>query len=90
MPSKQSEGIREGVEDHELLSMLREKSESMRLAGKDTSEVDAFLATAVTRALHENLQLRWGLACQDSRFDAIRVEALLLFSRISARPAYSR
>ena len=41
MPAKQSEGIREGVEDHEYLSMLRDRVAELKKAGKSSPDIDA-------------------------------------------------
>ena len=41
MPAKQSEGIREGVQDHEYLSMLKDRVAELKKAGKKSADIDA-------------------------------------------------
>ncbi|MBQ9336974.1 MAG: hypothetical protein IJS14_06740 [Lentisphaeria bacterium] len=41
MAAKQSEGIREGIQDYEYLSMLRDRVTELRKAGKSSPDLDA-------------------------------------------------
>lgn len=54
MPAKQSEGIREGVQDHEYFSMLKDRVAELKKAGKksaDTAEAEKLLAEGPKKVL---------------------------------------
>ena len=80
MSGKQSEGVREGVEDHELLTLLRDAANAIRAKGGDTREIDEFLANAVSRAVDEKETTDERFERTHSRFDVVRIEALRLLS----------
>ena len=86
MSSKQSEGIREGVEDHELLAMLRDAANAIRAKGGDAREIDEFLASAVSRAVDEKETADERFVRTYSRFDVVRIEALRLLSTAVSPP----
>ena len=80
MASKQSEGVREGVEDYECLAMLSDHERKLRAQGRDTTGLVAFLATAPYRALGNWKGQDWGETRKRDSFDRVRVEALRLLS----------
>ena len=49
MPAKQSEGIREGVQDHEYLSMLKDRVAELKKAGRKSKDIDD--AEIIARAM---------------------------------------
>ena len=81
MPGKQSEGVREGVEDHELLAMLRDAANDIRAKGGNAREVDEFLARAVSRAVDEKETADERFVRMHSKFDSVRIEALRLLAK---------
>ena len=85
MPGKQSEGVREGAEDHELLSMLRDEANAIRARGGDAKEIDAFLSNAVSRAVDEHETADDRFRCARSKFDMVRIEALRLLARVKSK-----
>lgn len=79
MQGKQSEGIREGVEDHELLSMLQDAAKRIRTSGRDAGKIESFLAAAPSRVLDGQKSTAWRDG-RTSAFDTVRVEALRLLA----------
>lgn len=53
MPAKQSEGIREGMEDYEYLKMLKTAIDAAKAKGGDTALAEKVLAKAVRVALNQ-------------------------------------
>lgn len=86
MPGKQSEAIREGAEDYELLSMMRDAAKPLKAKGGEAAEiaekVERFLADAPTRAMGEWKSPMWAVARQRDSFDKVRIRALRILSKV--------
>lgn len=78
MEGKHSEAIREGVQDYELLRMLREKVKRVRKSGGDGSWViqsEKLLSEGVSNVLQSvtATNLPWSVAKDRSLMDALRI-----------------
>jgi hypothetical protein len=81
MEGKHSEAIREGVQDYEYLSMLREKACKVKAAGGDAgwlTRAEALLKDGVAEALQPvaSTNQTWQVEKDRSAMDAVRLRAL--------------
>jgi hypothetical protein len=87
MEGKHSEAIREGVQDYELLCLLRDKVQSVRPAKGDSAwltQAEKLLGDGVAEVLQtvkaDNLE--WQSAKDRSRMDALRIQLMDALERM--------
>ena len=83
MPSKQSEALKEGVEDYELLAMARDVLVQLKAEGQDVAALERRLDDLPRRALaqkpdeyHLKDDMWWSAGGSGGRYEAMRLEAL--------------
>ncbi len=80
MDAKQSAGVQEGVQDYEILCMLKEKIAAAKAEGKDTAAAERLLNGAVERALavppnsKNGGSIMWDTDGDRSQMDKVRIE----------------
>ena len=74
--TKQGEGIREGVEDYEYLSMLADRIRADAAAGRDVSSARKLVRDGVERVLAVCREKVWSAANDRTAMDALRLQVL--------------
>ena len=82
MPAKQSAGVQEGMQDFEILCMLRDRIAEFKKAGKDVAAAQKLLDGAVERALavppeaaaKDSGIIFWEVESDRSLMDTVRIE----------------
>lgn len=75
-PTKQSEGIREGVEDYEYLSLLADRIRADRTAGRDVLALKALVKDGVGHVLSGCRDKNWSAANDHAAMDNLRLRVL--------------
>ena len=75
-PTKQSEGIREGVEDYEYLSLLADRIHADQTAGRDVSVLKALVKDGVEGVLKGCRDKSWLAENDRDAMDALRLNVL--------------
>lgn len=82
VPTKQSEGIREGVEDYEYLSMLADRIRAEKAAGRDIAALKALVKDGVENVLATACKAKvWSAANDRTAMDAFRLRLLKALER---------
>lgn len=74
--TKQGEGIREGVEDYEYLSMLADRIRADAAAGRDVSSARKLIREGVEHVLAVCREKGWSAANDRTAMDAFRLQVL--------------
>lgn len=74
--TKQSEGIREGVEDHEYLSLLADRIRADQAAGRDVSSCRTLIRDGVEHVLAVCRERNWAATNDRTAMDELRVRVL--------------
>ena len=75
-PTKQTEGIREGVEDYEYLSLLADRIRAGKTAGRDVSALKALVRDGVRRVLAGCRDKSWLADNDRDAMDELRLRIL--------------